>query len=208
MGYGHYTYIAFPMVCFCDIPISRIQDHVAFYGSFGIGMTREWGEKNSLNPLLYMKGNNNLHSALNDVMNLVMRSTSKATDKEKSAMRHLLANTKPLSGKMRVGTDFVEKEFYQESEWRYVPEVDGVVQYLLHEHYSDHSKLEPLDAAAKEKASLTFTPNDVRYIFVPQDSDIPDIVNFIQRDLDQYPAADLKILMSRITSLDSISFDL
>lgn len=46
-------YIGYPMVCFCDIPISRISEHTAFYGGYGLGMTKEWGLKNGLQPLLY-----------------------------------------------------------------------------------------------------------------------------------------------------------
>ena len=46
-------YIGYPMICFCDIPISRIGDHTAFYGNYGLGMTKEWGLRNNLAPLLY-----------------------------------------------------------------------------------------------------------------------------------------------------------
>lgn len=33
--------VSYPMVSFCDIPLTRIREHTDFYGSFGIGMTRE-----------------------------------------------------------------------------------------------------------------------------------------------------------------------
>lgn len=46
-------YVAFPAVCFCDIPLSRIDEHVAFYGAFGIGLRKEWAVINNLNPILY-----------------------------------------------------------------------------------------------------------------------------------------------------------
>lgn len=35
------SFIAFPLVSFCDIPIGRIAEHVAFYGEYGIGMSRQ-----------------------------------------------------------------------------------------------------------------------------------------------------------------------
>jgi len=55
---------------------------------------------------------------------------------------------------------------------------------------------------------LKFSPRDIKYIFVKYDSDIPNIINFIQSDLDHYPSSDVKILLSRVTSLESISHDL
>ena len=35
--------VAFPIVCFCDIPLGRISDHIRAYTSLGIGMSQAWG---------------------------------------------------------------------------------------------------------------------------------------------------------------------
>ncbi len=37
--------IAYPMVCFCDIPLIRPREHVSFYGDYGLGMTKQWAKK-------------------------------------------------------------------------------------------------------------------------------------------------------------------
>src|SRR5947209_1483362 len=44
-----------PMISFCDLPLGLIKNHITKYGSFGIGMTKEWGIKNKLNPVLYLE---------------------------------------------------------------------------------------------------------------------------------------------------------
>jgi Putative abortive phage resistance protein AbiGi, antitoxin len=44
----------FPMTCFCDIPLSLISKHFKFYGNYGIGLTKDWGKRNRLNPVLYL----------------------------------------------------------------------------------------------------------------------------------------------------------
>jgi uncharacterized protein YqgV (UPF0045/DUF77 family) len=45
----------FPMVSFCDIPLALAKDQIDKYGSYAIGMTKEWGIKNKLNPVVYIE---------------------------------------------------------------------------------------------------------------------------------------------------------
>jgi hypothetical protein len=45
----------YPMVSFCDIPLSLTKDQIKSYGSYAIGMTKEWGIKNNLNPVVYVE---------------------------------------------------------------------------------------------------------------------------------------------------------
>jgi hypothetical protein len=208
LGVSQFDYIGYPMVCFCDIPLSRIEDHIAFYGSFGLGMSRQWAEKNGLNPVMYVAGENHVSSEflkLNEHANNLKEVEQK---KAKITMRYLLAHAKPTTGTMVVSGEPLEKAFYQESEWRYVPKNENIDEYLLRTEHLASDKLEESNNKTKENCMLQFLPSDVKYIFVKSDAEIPSIMNFIQTDLDGYPAADLKILMSRVTSLESIHADL
>lgn len=208
VGQRSEDYIAFPMVCFCDIPLSRISEHIVFYGSYGLGMTKEWASQNGLNPVLYLSQVNDLSRnlcLLNVYANLLSEDNR---EKAKKTMRYIYAHIKPLSGNMIVGKHVVVKEFLQESEWRYVPCRENVTSYLKQKDFDSSDILEGANEASLANAKLEFTPKDVKYIFVPADSDIPDLVNFIQEELDNFPAADLKVLLSRIISIESVSRDL
>lgn len=61
-------FIALPMLCFCDIPISRAstfrqgKDDTG-YGNYALGLTKEWGIKNNINPILYIS-NGSVFNAL------------------------------------------------------------------------------------------------------------------------------------------------
>ena len=45
--------MAVPMTCFCDIPLSKVKNHLTFYGNYGLGLTKEWGIRNNVTPILY-----------------------------------------------------------------------------------------------------------------------------------------------------------
>ena len=51
--------IAMPMICFCDIPISKALNHRQQYGNYCIGLDKEKCRKAlpALNPILYMSSN-------------------------------------------------------------------------------------------------------------------------------------------------------
>lgn len=43
-----------PMVCFCDIPLTLVQEHSTKYGKCAIGLDKKWGEKYGLSPVIYV----------------------------------------------------------------------------------------------------------------------------------------------------------
>jgi len=206
-GHEANEFVAFPMVCFCDIPISRISEHVGFYGSFGIGLTKEWGSRNNLNPVMYFAANNPLHGAIQELTKAVVSLDEERKIEGLRNVRYILAHSKPTQGRMIVAGKPVIKDFYQESEWRFVPQHKDIADFLKIEDFHDESHLADVNAKTAQLSKLRFLPSDVRYIFVPSDGDIPGIMNFIQAELDQYSNVDLKVLMSRVTSLESVSLD-
>lgn len=208
LGQADAKAVAFPMVCFCDIPLSRISDHVNFYGQYGLGMTRDWALKNGLNPILYISGDNGLSAEmrnLNEHFNLLLGDNKV---KAKESMRYVYAHSKPASGVMVVDGNPVEKDFYLESEWRLVPRHKDVPAYIRENIFDDTDKLANANEKTRAHCMLRISPSDVKYIFAKSDADIPDLINFLQTELDHHSHADVKVLMSRVTSLESIQGDI
>jgi hypothetical protein len=208
VGSNSVDFAAIPMVCFCDIPLSRIEEHVEYYGRYGIGLSRAWGEQKGLNPLLYIASENTLSRAL---ILLAEVSRDQCTDNAALAdvyIKHAASFMKPVSGQTTTRAGLKnEKDFYQESEWRYVPSHGEIPPLLLPHDFEDSARLTEANAKTKEFASLQFLPADIRYIFVRCDDEIPDLINFIQTSMDKYSAFDTKVLMSRVTSLETLHQD-
>ncbi len=203
--FGVEDHTAFPISCFCDIPLSRISEHTKFYGTYGIGFTKEWGLKNNLNPVIYCADN----GLILNISDYIIKQREGESDDERiereKAFWKLVKITKPLTGNMLIGGEPIEKEFYQENEWRFTPDEDIENTVLFIEEFE--SKKEEKNKEM-EKYKLEFSPADIKYIFVKNDADIPKVVDHINNTMAQYPLNDLKILNSRILSLKTVEADL
>ncbi|MEJ5999629.1 abortive infection system antitoxin AbiGi family protein [Paucibacter soli] len=207
LGPGSIDFAAIPMVCFCDIPLSRIDEHVAFYGYYGIGLSREWAESNGLNPLLYIAAENSLARSLIGLADVARKAPGDDALIGGALIQHAASFMKQTSGKTtRSGTE-IEKDFYQESEWRFVPFHAEIPQILTREKFEDTAFLEQCNSKTQALATLKFSLSDVRYVFVREDSEIPSMINFIQNAMDHHPGAATKVLMSRVTSLETLRGD-
>ena len=43
LGIEGFSKIAYPMKCFCDINMHRLEAHLSCYGYYGIAFSKEWG---------------------------------------------------------------------------------------------------------------------------------------------------------------------
>ncbi len=205
---SEYEFVAFPLVAFCDIPLGRITDHVGFYGRYGLGLSRGWGLANGLNPLVYLAESGPFRQAYcNTMWNLHQRAKEAGLEDHLDDVRYLIGFAKALRGTMIVGGTPVDKEFYQESEWRFLATHDDIPRILTRPQFEDEDVRRSANEKAKTHCALSFTPADVQYIFVPDDSEIPDLVDFINRELDSYPMVDIKKLTTRILTVTAVEHD-
>lgn len=199
-------FVAYPMVCFCDIPLSRVEEHVGFYGEFGLGLTKEWALKNGMTPIHYISQTSKLPKSYNTLVDLLGESDKK--EEGWKILRYMLAHTKPLEGRMPISGELINKEFHQESEWRYIATNENIHDSIIGKDFHVDEYVAGRNNETKKYCMLKFLPNDIKYIFVKKDSDIPEVIKFIQSDLSDYPLNDVQLLISRVTSLESIRNDI
>jgi hypothetical protein len=206
-GIGQIT----PMVCFCDISLSQISKHIDRYGKYGIGMTKEWGIKNRLNPVIYVNTNSKLSNSFikltNSIVELLGEHCTENTKDASDELMNLLKFIKPYQGFDETSNEHNIK-FYDEKEWRYVPEISFDTQID-----NSLSILEYYDSATLQKANeklkdykLTFTPADIRYIFIPSQKEIHFIITLLKKTK-IFSAEEIEIITTKILTIEQIMDD-
>ncbi len=207
------TKIAFPMTCFCDIHVQKISSHCSNYGSIGIGMSKVWGINSGIQPIHYINSNSRIIKELQELFKFDEdESNLEIVDKYKNYLLEHVIFIKPLQGKMYRNGQYVSANFHDEREWRYIPnitedidlpEVISQDMFMNQTAYNSFSK----GILTHENLWLRFEYSDIRYLFLQNDEDRDEIIDFINNDLD-ISMKEKFILISKIVVLDSIGEDL
>ena len=194
-----------PMVCFCNIPLTMVKNHCEIYGSYGIGLNREWAIKNKINPVWYSYANSALMNKFNDSQKEYEQLVKAGIDPK--AERAIINNfiqpllyIKPLYGKSKKNTD---TSFYDEKEWRFVPRLKHfnntfiahktVQQGKLDFRYSKNPRNKiPIKSIGElnqnilqnkvqfiARYKLRFKKEDIKYIILKEKSEVPGMIDFI-----------------------------
>jgi len=234
---------ATPMICFCDIPLSQISNHVIFYGKYALGLSKQWGIDNSISPVMYTLPNSifstvmklnfdgiqkcihrsnrhfgNLHRDNPDVIfdekDNIIDEQSEELARIDSGLLEIISFTKPYEGNfVRNGKTYSNVRFYDEREWRYVPDPnklfdESVPGYITREQFLDKEQLATANKTIESYFKLSFEPKDIKYIIVNNNDEIlatVDKINEIKGS--KYTYNDLRLLSTKIISMEQILQD-
>ena len=179
------------MKSFCDIPFSHLmQKHIETYGSYGIGLKKDWGIKNNLTPVHYipvLNGDAWYPSNLSSLYSLAFHNNNEISIGD--LITNYFIYTKPYE---KGGTIF-----YEEREWRYIPSLDNIKKIgnedLRIRHYfilpnQDFDSLDDLkdnsnNLKNNEYVRLKFDLNDVKYVIVEKDNEIDKIKKMVNGNI-------------------------
>ena len=202
------------MVSFCDIPLSQIQAHTAYYGNYAIGLKKEWGIKNKINPVLYTYKNSSTAINLRAIFD-------KFRDDDREVIIDFGSYIKNYKGKLWKDDRYVGMwrdgkftakniNFYDEREWRYIPKIDvdqdGIDKFMKMPDFKNKDYRDAQNKKLKSKR-LSFQPNDIKYIIVKKESEILNMVSKLWKLKEKYNPDVKNILQTRIISMEHIRED-
>lgn len=204
---------ASPMVSFCDIPLSQVKEHIGKYGSYGIGLTKEWATRQRLSPVQYV-ATGSLHAAsLKVLINTTIPKNPTAwkdlTDVQQAAI-DMMRYLKNYQGDLtRNGKTIKNYRYYDEREWRYVPSFDPIFPMLVPGgDYKTPSQKQAVNKLISD-IRLTFEPSDIKYIIIRSDEEISEFVETIRGTKGNSTSlSDTERLTTRIITKEQIESDL
>lgn len=193
---------AVPQCCFCDIPLSAIQNHMGFYGEYGIGMTKEWGIEKGISPVMYVIPDSHLVRIINGIRKAA-KGVADNTKFFAFLKRYRGVNYRLVDGDWIMRKNYL---YYDEREWRYVPSELSTKEMIIRV-----DKKEVFDAdtlSQNTKAYLcSFKAKDVRYMIVKNEEERISLVHEIEK-LTNWSESDKDLLKSKILTHALIKEDI
>jgi len=205
-----------PMVCFCDIPLSQVREHTKKYGEYAIGLSKEWAIRKKINPVLYTYQNSDIANKLKEVLFALIEhgiASNPFIPKIEKNFVSAIQYVKPYEGRLWKNGQWNKGKikFYNEREWRFIPPLNEKIPILMREEKPLDKDL-PKEVKELNKAiidrndlHLSFTPKDIKFLIVKNEGEILSMHERATRiKRVKFPEKDVKILTTRIISMESI----
>jgi hypothetical protein len=181
-----------PMACFCDIPLSLINEHFDWYGRYGIGIKRTYARENGVKPVWYVTSESNL------VRNLV-----KNKELSEYERKHLVPYLKQFIGyqQYKDQTKPKRKKFYDEREWRYIPD-----NSLVELYFGTKAQRE-MQEAKQNGDRMKLDLNAIEYIIIEKETDFDRMIKELRTIANKDEKLKFESLIAKIMTAKQIERD-
>lgn len=183
----------FPMISFCSTPLNDAICRMKSYGQYGIALSRNWGIKNRLNPVVYMEPNSELTRSF--VKSFYWIRKYRPSDINFSISDHGLGE-KYIAIRSLVGTFAYAKNFYgplyrkgemiseqypfgYEREWRLWTSHDNLPRFVYASEFRENLSLKE-DLNSKVDNLVRFSADDIESVVVGEESDVGKIKKLLK----------------------------
>lgn len=211
MGNGSGKEYAVPIISFCEIPLSRVSDHVGKYGAYALGVSRDFAIANEFCKVFYLDRFSSVTKGIFAIQEYAVENFDKISDAGHdrfndgvlSLLQVIKNNIGPMLRKTKTEGEY---RFFEEMEWRYAPQV-------YPEHNQIYSDFEELEKAYPAKPHLPgiclpLTFRDINWIIVNKTAEIPAMIDKLKTYTHLFSDnIEFEILISRILSVEQIQND-
>lgn len=170
--------------CFCDIPLHNVSAHKNEYGDYCIGLSKEWGFKNGLQPVIYYNSSSEFKKMMRNAYFSAMQGDDEdAISTLIEPLNHIFKYQKKIVG--YDGRIKKNKHYTDEKEWRFVPNILDdldfgeiiVKQAIINNNFL---REEFNNKIAKSNYTLNYDYNDIKYLFVRNDYQRGGLIKLIR----------------------------
>ena len=176
-------------------------------------MSKAWGIRKGLNPVIYYNKNSYLAKQLSVLTNTHIWGSDSASN----AFGEVMLYIKPYMGVLYRGGQAVKKNvrFYDEHEWRYIPDrsiIDakkiGPTFLQLHMYLNTAELAKANHKLETDEVKLSFNANDIKYIIIKDDNQINNMIEELRGIKgSRYDSKTVDRLVSRIITVEQIQKD-
>ena len=200
---------AHPMITFCDIPLSNSSQHFNAYGSYGLGLTKEWAVKNGVNPVIYIDNESLIAESIYSLIKERRDNRTNLTDKQKTEILQIKSYAKNYKGTLKRNGKPEKKDyiFYNEREWRLIPPDNKIQDNSFSVSLKKYRKDKRFYNSKLDKIRYEFDITDISYIIVKKTSEISKMIKYLSKIFHNKSNNDLNILFSKVCSTEQILSD-
>lgn len=208
-----------PMVSFSDLKLSELKKIIDDdYGKFGIGLSKEWANRNGINPVMYISRHCNLTDSLINGVDGIYRHLNgltnlrQITDLSQSYLNimDIYRYIKNYDGELQRANQPLNNNyrFADDREWRYVPNINEEIRPFV-PITTIRTRAQKLELNSTiNHLRLTFEPEDIKYLVVEKDEQRIELIYHLEQVKHRFDETTRRRLASRILTIDQILKDM